>query len=301
MKIGVGEAADAAQLLPVRNRDGALVPFDQPLARQRLQDPVDVDGGEPGGVGKLLLGHRQFVAIFLGQPGHFEPAGEFAEEMGNPGAGVPPADIDHPFAEDGAVDQRFHPQRHADPGVRQDQLAHRVPPHEGQLATGQRLHVVIGNVEQRPFQIDEIAGNVDADDLARALGRDLVAIGETGNDQAGLGRPLTLAHDIGRRFRGLQAVGESEQGLEVGSIQLRTALESLEHDRKGILGDVHRAAPQKGAGARWSLSRRGPDCSAQRWICLTYVRQEISTYDKNLKIKSFRLRQAFSRRWTWSR
>src|SRR5258708_39586821 len=98
--------------------------------------------------------------------------------MREPLAGVPAADVHDPLAEDRAVDERVHPHRAGNPWMTVDERSHFVRGNEGKFAPGQRLDVVVGNVEERALKVDEVARHMDADDLPGAFGGEFVAIAQ---------------------------------------------------------------------------------------------------------------------------
>ena len=82
----------------------------------------------------------------------------------------------------------------------------------GKFANGggrQRLNVVIGAVEQDVLQIDEIAGNMQRDDLPTAILDELVAEHITVHDHGRIDRPFALAQEI---FAGAQLLHPVRQG-----------------------------------------------------------------------------------------
>jgi hypothetical protein len=53
----------------IGNGQGLALEHDQAIGAQFLQRSVDVNLGEPGGVGKVALGQREVTAVTLGQAG----------------------------------------------------------------------------------------------------------------------------------------------------------------------------------------------------------------------------------------
>lgn len=85
------------------------------------------------------------------------------------------------------------------------QLTQRLPVDAQRLQPGQRLNIVVGAVEEQVLQIDEIAGDQQRYDLARALRSQFLTIGEAGHDERAssqVARPF--ADQIGRRFVGFR-------------------------------------------------------------------------------------------------
>ena len=155
----------------------------------------------------------------------------------------------------------------------QDQRANRLARDARHLAAGQRLDVVIGDVEQGAFEVDEVARYMDADDLPRAFDGDLVAGGEAGDDQAGSFGPLALAHEIGAGFHSVQAVGELEQRLPVVIVERRASLELSDHHIEDMLGDIHDALHVPGGGSAIGVSQPlKPGISVQRFADLNIVK-----------------------------
>lgn len=79
----------------------------------------------------------------------------------------------------------------------EDQLLNRSPVNKTDLAFRQCLNIVISDIEQGPFEIDEVPGNMDADDLPRAFERHLVPISEARDDERAAVGPLAFANEIG--------------------------------------------------------------------------------------------------------
>src|ERR1044072_7468237 len=59
MEIKIVEVAQCHQPFRITERDDELAELEHPVAPQRLHHPVDVNRGEPQGVGEIRLRHRQ--------------------------------------------------------------------------------------------------------------------------------------------------------------------------------------------------------------------------------------------------
>lgn len=88
MEIGRVEIGDTRQRGPVHDRHRPATARYQPALAQRLQGAVDVDRGEPGRIGDLLLRHRQLITGCLTQSGDLEPEGELTEKVSDAGVSV---------------------------------------------------------------------------------------------------------------------------------------------------------------------------------------------------------------------
>ena len=80
--------------------------------------------------------------------------------------------------------------------MRQRKLANPLDRDQRQLALGQHLHIMTGDPEQRVLQVDEITLHVDRQDLPPAIPRQLVATGETHQQNAALLGFVAIPHDI---------------------------------------------------------------------------------------------------------
>ena len=84
------------------------------------------------------------------------------------------------------------------PGV--DQLLQVLARHEGDLAAGQHLDAVVGDVEEQMLQVEGVARDMQGDDLADPVARELLAVGETRSEHAAHRGQIALAGQIGRRL-----------------------------------------------------------------------------------------------------
>jgi hypothetical protein len=67
---------------------------------------------------------------------------------------------------------------------------------EGDLAGREGCDAMVHSLQNEAMQVDEVAGDVKGRDLAFAVGQDLVATGETFQDEAALGWAVTVAHEV---------------------------------------------------------------------------------------------------------
>ena len=67
---------------------------------------------------------------------------------------------------------------------------------EGQLARDQRAQAVIHHRQVQALEVGDVAADVERQDLALALGREVVAAGEALDDQAAFGGGVALADDV---------------------------------------------------------------------------------------------------------
>jgi hypothetical protein len=145
-------------------------------------------------VGELLLRHRQLVALANTEPGFVKSERELAEHMGHPRQGIASANIERPFPEDRAVEQRVIPHCLACRRPREGDRANGVDRDEGHIACAQHLDIVIGLAELRIAEVDTVAGHVDRKYLARAGTRGLVPDREARKDDTAVLRLLVLAN-----------------------------------------------------------------------------------------------------------
>ena len=107
------------------------------------------------------------------------PEGKFAQEVGQPSPSVAPAYVGDPFAEDGAVDQRVLPQRHADGRTIERKLHDRLAGNKRDLRNRQRLNAMVRISEDRVLQIDNLALHVDRKYLTAPGAHDFMTERET--------------------------------------------------------------------------------------------------------------------------
>jgi len=91
--------------------------------------------------------------------------------------------------------------------VAQRQILKRVTP---DLGAFERLHAMVGTVEEQVLQVEEIAGHMDRHDLPCALCGQLLPERQTRNDEAAMlpGR-LALAQHIGPPLGGSSRISQS--------------------------------------------------------------------------------------------
>src|SRR5690348_11393823 len=121
------EISDVPDRIPINETHDAPVPLDQPVALERLEHPVDMDSGEPGCIGKLLLGHRQLVNTPSAEGMRIHSECELAQKVGDPAAGVAASDVEHPLTEYGCFDERRNEHCSAEARIFEDQLLERRP------------------------------------------------------------------------------------------------------------------------------------------------------------------------------
>lgn len=120
----------------------------------------------------------------------------------------------------------------------------------GHLDAGERLDVVVGNAEEAVLEVEELAGHVDREDLALAVPRHLVPIGEAAEQQRADLRRLAFAQHIGGGLE--RAVGEREAPyrLLAGFVDRRPGFEAADRALDAFMnGHVETNSRRKGAGA----------------------------------------------------
>jgi len=152
--------------------------------------------GQPGGIGEIHLRHRKRERICVRQPDQTQAHKQLADDMCNPLERVAAADIERPFALDGAVRERFAVKRLGDGPVGRDQL---LESGTVELAIGdrcQRADRVVHPRKQVDVGIAGVAGQDEIDDLPPAVFQHLVAARPTGQEHANQLAAIAFAGDI---------------------------------------------------------------------------------------------------------
>jgi hypothetical protein len=144
MQTGFAEVTYTDKPLPILNRHQPVMSADDSLVAKALEHAVDVDGGEPGRIGKLLLRHEEVIDMHLVLARCLEANRKLAQQVRTrvrasrrPTLAIHPREIDRQQACQAALPARL-PVRVGDiPGRRcRDQ---------GDIACGRHLHIVICN------------------------------------------------------------------------------------------------------------------------------------------------------------
>ena len=117
--------------------------------------------------------------------------------MGDALLGVAPAEVHHPFAKDRGIDQSIEPDRSAHVHPARHQVEQSVLVDGRDRYAVDTLHIVIGDIEKAILQVEELAGNMEGDDLARPVADELLAEGETAQQQRANRRRLSLPSELG--------------------------------------------------------------------------------------------------------
>ena len=149
VQIGRVEVACIGQSLPITDCHGSVPTANQTFLFKRLEGSVYMDWSEANRIGQLLLGHGELVVRVLPQAGDFKPQGKLAQQVSDAGMGIPPPDIRNPFPEDGGIDERVLPHRHAEARMIERELPHVVARDQRDLAIGEHLHAVVCDSEDR--------------------------------------------------------------------------------------------------------------------------------------------------------
>jgi hypothetical protein len=72
---------------------------------------------------------------------------------------------------------------------------------EGSVAPRQRLHIMVGNLEQRTFQVYEVARDMEGKDLPRSVNGHLVTKTKPLRISVAHGRPIAFPHQISMRLK----------------------------------------------------------------------------------------------------
>src|SRR5690606_33831481 len=123
------------------------------------------------------------------------------------------ADVEEPFAPDRRLNQYVHEKSTGDGRAGLYQLFERPEWDDGEVSDRQGLEIVVRNPQKERLKVKRIAGHLDRDDLAPAVGRELVPIGKSRNEQrAGIG-VLAFAKNILTRAKTPRRVRKEAQGL----------------------------------------------------------------------------------------
>src|SRR5690606_28952458 len=96
-------------------------------------------------------------------------------------------------------------------------------------AAGERLDVMIGDLEQGPVEIDEVAGDMKADDLAGAVLVEFLPEGEAFEDQRAFVARGAFADDVRAGFEHFAAEAERQERLTVGLVERSSARQFVDH------------------------------------------------------------------------
>src|SRR5436190_6629749 len=116
--------------------------------------------------------------------------------MADRGKGVTAADVEDPFPEDRAFDERLIPHGHANGGKLKGHVDDGLDRDERYGALSHHLDVVIRDTEQAVLKVDQVAAHVDREDLPSTRAGELVTKGKTIEEQARVLRPIAIPNDI---------------------------------------------------------------------------------------------------------
>ena len=168
-------------------------------------------------------------------------------------ARVPLPDVGEPFAEDGAVDQRVVPHGDADGRSFKRDLPDGGHRDHRDLAVAQHLDAVVGGHQQRILQVDDVALEMERQDLPRAAAHHLVAISEARQQNAALVGLLPVPHDVMARFQPAPRVRQGEHGRSVGIVQTAPELQLAQHGKERCVGiDMHVVGSARAGAQRLS-------------------------------------------------
>ena len=148
---------------------------------------------------------------------------------------------------------------------------------DGEMAAGQHLHAVVGDVEEDVLEIERFARNVDRKDLPAAVAGQLLPVGEARDQDSAAGRQLTFANRVAAGREGFHRVRQREDGLAIVVGQRRAQLETIEEQLERIGGHWVRPA-ELGAGALSNSQPLKPGRSVQRLRSLNILRMGMTQH-----------------------
>ena len=112
----------------------------------------------------------------------------------------------------------------------------------------QRLHAVVGDVEEQVLEVHRVAWDMQRDDLPAAVAGDFLPIGEAAEQHGAVRRRVALADRIGVRFERLARVRYVEDGAAVFLAERHVA--SRAFAAATAMGCEARLSPANLAGAQ---------------------------------------------------
>jgi len=166
--------------------------------------------------------------------------------------GISPADIHDPFAKHRRVQQRVQPYclSHRRSGAHH--LQQQLLGHDSDQATRERLHIVIGDLEQAVLNVEEFARNVERNDLPRSIAQDLLAVRKALQQYRADFRLLPFAREICITLKLLPSPGEVDYGCLVFARDGEPALPPSARASRALLSRRTRA------GSANARDRRAP-------------------------------------------
>jgi hypothetical protein len=177
MQIIGAEKSSAFQRLDIGNIEFAAFPPDEIPGTELLQRPVDVDGRNPGQLGKFMLRERKLEAVIAHERNIAKPQQQFTEQMRETFERRTLAEADSPFALDRPHDERVPAKRPIDRRMRFGKPIERLPGQPGETRGRQRCQRMIHFLEEEDVGVAEVAGHHQRDDLPPAVLERLVPIG----------------------------------------------------------------------------------------------------------------------------
>jgi hypothetical protein len=118
---------------------------------------------------------------------------------------------------------------------------------------------VIGHVEEQVLQVQGVARDMQGDDLANPVARQLLPVGEAGAQHAANGRHVAFPGQIGRRLHDPRPVRQGQHGLPILLRQVDDELQPSQKHLKGSVIDRHHGSGIQGREHMETLCRRSPD------------------------------------------
>ena len=190
---------ELAQTRQVVKRHPAIAEGEQLALAQLAQDAVDVDRGEPDGIGEQVLVQGTGEATLRAQAGELQAQPELDQEMRGADQGAASADV-HQVLDHHRLVARGGPQeRHAQPGLLLER-SHQLPcRYLGHGDVGDRREAVVRGAQQDAAQADDVAGDREVDYLPPAVGQQFVGAGPPLLEDEGVVPDLPLVDQVGAR------------------------------------------------------------------------------------------------------
>jgi hypothetical protein len=195
-EIGGVEVRDPAEACPILYHHSFAPPRDEPFGPKVLQDTVGVDGREAKAIPELGLGDWHQEAVVLGKTDRLEAGMKLTEQMGHAFVRGLAPDAEQPLAGNGGINKGADPQQPGEARITLGDLAQGLVGNDGDLATGEGSDAVVHPVQGKAVKVDEVARNMDREDLAVAILQNDVAARSSIQQQPAFWRRVMLAGQV---------------------------------------------------------------------------------------------------------
>ena len=167
-----------------------------------------------------------------------KPGAHFAQQVRNPLAGVPAADVDHPLRKDVGIDRAVPPESFGEGRIARRRCPQRDVGHPQDGGDRERLQCRGSRGLHYRLQVRHVAGNVDGGDLALAVRILAEPADQAGQDEARVVDPVAKRDEIAIGLHDFASPRKVENGLLLFAGEDGTALEPIEERLKIWLADV---------------------------------------------------------------